>query len=37
MSEYEELAKQREIKRRTFLVLAAALIIIFVLIALVIK
>ena len=25
MSEYEDLAKQREIKRRTFLVLAAAL------------
>ena len=37
MSEYEDLAKQREIKRRTFLVLAAALIIIFLLLALVIQ
>ncbi len=37
MSEYKELAKQRELKRRTFTVYVLALIVIFVLLALVIK
>ncbi len=37
ISEYEELAEQREIKRRTFIVLVLALIVIFVLLALIIK